>query len=215
MVLYHGSPMIVDNPEYGKGNAFNDYGRGFYCTEHIELAKEWACRDISGGYANTYEFSNNGLKTLKLNDYSTLHWLALLVHNRRFRLTSDLMVEGKAWLQEKYLLDISKYDVIIGYRADDSYFRFARAFLQNSLSLEALEKAMYLGELGEQVVLISPKAFRNITFQSAEWVDGRDFYQSRLERDRLAREQFEKIRRDSGYQGTFLMDLLRGEGNTL
>ncbi|MBQ8063509.1 MAG: DUF3990 domain-containing protein [Clostridia bacterium] len=211
MLLYHGSQIILDHPEYGKGNTFNDYGPGFYSTEHIDLAREWACKDISGGYVNSYSFVHDGLKTLNLNQYTVLHWLALLVHNRRFRLTSELMAEGEAWLEDKYLLDISNYDVIIGYRADDSYFRFARAFLQNSLSLEVLDQAMHLGELGEQVVLVSPEAFQNISFQNAEWVDGSTFYQRRLERDRLAREQFVTIQRESSSNGVFLMDLLRGE----
>ena len=43
MILYHGSDSIVKSPEYGKGKFYNDYGRGFYCTENKELAKEWAC----------------------------------------------------------------------------------------------------------------------------------------------------------------------------
>ena len=35
--LYHGSQIILEKPEYGKGARNNDYGRGFYCTEEIEL----------------------------------------------------------------------------------------------------------------------------------------------------------------------------------
>ena len=37
-ILYHGSQVIVEKPEYGKGARNNDYGKGFYCTEEIELA---------------------------------------------------------------------------------------------------------------------------------------------------------------------------------
>lgn len=44
--LYHGSENIIEVPEYGKGMRNNDYGRGFYCTEDIELAREWACAKI-------------------------------------------------------------------------------------------------------------------------------------------------------------------------
>lgn len=42
-ILYHGSEYLIENPQFGKGSLHNDYGRGFYCTENIELAKEWAC----------------------------------------------------------------------------------------------------------------------------------------------------------------------------
>ena len=37
-VLYHGSEFLIEKPEFGKGARHNDYGRGFYCTENIELA---------------------------------------------------------------------------------------------------------------------------------------------------------------------------------
>ena len=46
--LYHGSSKIIEKPLFGYGKPYNDYGLGFYCTEHVELAKEWACKDASG-----------------------------------------------------------------------------------------------------------------------------------------------------------------------
>ena len=39
LTLYHGSSFIIEQPQFGKGNPFNDYGLGFYCTETLELAK--------------------------------------------------------------------------------------------------------------------------------------------------------------------------------
>lgn len=45
LILYHGTPNKEVVPVYGGGNDRHDYGRGFYLTESIELAKEWAvCR---------------------------------------------------------------------------------------------------------------------------------------------------------------------------
>ena len=52
--LYHGSQIILEKPEYGKGVRNNDYGRGFYCTEEIELAREWACAKQTNGYVNGF-----------------------------------------------------------------------------------------------------------------------------------------------------------------
>ena len=63
-VLYHGSSMIVEKPEYGKGKPYNDYGSGFYCTKHIELAKEWAVGENSDGFVNSYEIDLSNLKIL-------------------------------------------------------------------------------------------------------------------------------------------------------
>ena len=79
MILYHGSRQIVKTPEYGIGKSTNDYGQGFYCTESLELAKEWACPVQMNGYANKYEFDMEALSVLRLNegDYHILNWLAL------------------------------------------------------------------------------------------------------------------------------------------
>ena len=45
ITLYHGTSEKIVTPIFGQGNDRYDYGRGFYLTEDIELAKEWAvCR---------------------------------------------------------------------------------------------------------------------------------------------------------------------------
>lgn len=67
-ILFHGSEAIVGAPIYGRGAKSNDYGRGFYCTENIELAKEWACAKNHIGYVNKYELEDSELNILNLND---------------------------------------------------------------------------------------------------------------------------------------------------
>ena len=153
--LYHGSQIILEKPEYGKGARNNDYGRGFYCTEEIELAKEWACAKQTNGYANIYKLDLEGFRVLNLNSskYHILNWLALLADNRTYWQNGSIAEEGKRYLKEHFLLDISEYDVIIGYRADDSYFSFAQDFVAGTISLQKLSEAMRLGKLGEQIVL--------------------------------------------------------------
>lgn len=136
IIIYHGSSEIVKQPVYGKGKPYNDYGIGFYCTEHLELAKEWACTKNIDGFVNEYELDLTHLKVLHLSEYSILHWLALLMVNRRFRISTPVMRRGFQWLKDNFLIDITGYDVIIGYRADDSYFSFARAFINNDRYLD-------------------------------------------------------------------------------
>ena len=41
LTVYHGSPVIIEKPQFGVGNPNNDYGLGFYCTETLALAKEF------------------------------------------------------------------------------------------------------------------------------------------------------------------------------
>ena len=67
-VLYHGSTKVIEQPILGLGNPKNDYGLGFYCTENLELAKEWASTERSDGFANSYEIDLDGLNILHLNN---------------------------------------------------------------------------------------------------------------------------------------------------
>lgn len=212
-ILYHGSAEIVKKPLYGKGKLYNDYGQGFYCTEEIELAKEWACTEDSDGYANQYIFDMGALNVLNLssNEYTILHWLALLMKYRVVRFSSPIMKRSSEWLIEHFLPDISDADVIIGYRADDSYFSFARAFVNNEISLSQLSHAMRLGKLGEQVVLKSAKAFEQIQFEKALFVDKREYYVKRVIRDSEARNAYLQELEKEDVDGLYIRDLIREE----
>lgn len=64
--LFHGSDHIIETPIYGVGKKHNDYGQGFYCTEDIALAKEWAVSEEKDGYVNEYEIETNGLHILNI-----------------------------------------------------------------------------------------------------------------------------------------------------
>lgn len=213
LILYHGSSEIIEKPIFGKGKAYNDYGRGFYCTENFELAKEWACTEGIDGYANQYEIETDGLKILNLSsgEYTVLHWLALLMTYRKLRLSTPVMKRGAEWLKEHFLVNIEDYDAIIGYRADDSYFSFARAFVSNEISLGQLSHAMKLGKLGEQFVLKSREAFEAIQFVSYVASDNTIYYARRKARDDAARAAFfAELERDD-IDGIYIRDLIRGE----
>lgn len=211
IVLYHGSNKKIEKPLFGKGKVYNDYGQGFYCTEHIELAKEWSCNEGVDGFANEYEFDMSGLKILNLSseEYTILHWLALLMENRRFRISTPVMRRGVQWLKDHFLVDINDYDLIIGYRADDSYFSFARAFVSNEISLGQLNYAMRLGKLGEQYVLKSEKAFNRLVFKSAEPADNSIYYARRKIRDDKARNAFFTELEKEDANGIYMRDIIR------
>ena len=213
IVLYHGSSEIIEKPVFGKGKTYNDYGRGFYCTENLELAKEWACTEGIDGYANQYEIETSDLKILNLSagEYTILHWLAMLMTYRKLRLSTPIMRRGAEWLKEYFLVNIEEYDAIIGYRADDSYFSFARAFVSNEISLRQLSYAMKLGKLGEQFVLKSPKAFERIRFISFEASDNTIYYARRKARDDVARAAFFEELEQDDMNGIYMRDIIREE----
>jgi len=213
MVLYHGSKTIIPAPTIHGGKIYNDYGQGFYCTKYIELAKEWSVSEGHDGFVNSYEFNDSGLKILNLNsdDYTILHWLTVLLEHRNVNINTPLANDGIAFLKERYHINLEDYDVVLGYRADDSYFSFARAFVSNSISLSQLEESMYLGELGIQYCIKSEKAFNRLSFTEAVTVNHIDYYPLRVSRDDKARKTYNKLTSTTNRDGVYLIDIMRKE----
>ncbi len=212
ITVYHGSQIIIQKPVFGIGNKNNDYGLGFYCTESIEIAKEWATSAESDGYANEYTLNTDSLRILQLTngEYNILNWLYILLENRRFRIDGDIALEANRYIKENFSVDYKGYDVIIGYRADDSYFSFANAFLNNTISVSQLEKAMVLGKLGEQIVTVSKKAFDALTFSQAIPAQKELYYPKKLARDTTAREDFKKEKAKRNIiEEKYILDIMR------
>ena len=213
IVIFHGSQQVVEVPEYGAGKIYNDYGCGFYCTESIELAKEWTCPVKNDGYANKYTLHTEGLNVMHLTEspFNILNWLAVLLQNRRFDINNNIGRGAREYLLENFLPDTSGVDVIIGYRADDSYFSFAEDFVNNTISVRDLNAAMQLGTLGQQVVLISRKAFEQIEFVEYEIADHREYYYKRTQRDKQARSDYMNRKRNLSAlkDDLFILDIIR------
>ena len=212
LTIYHGSSKIIERPDFGTGNPHNDYGLGFYCTESMELAKEWASSTETDGFANQYQLNLTGLSTLSLTsgDYHILNWLSVLLENRRFRIDGAIAQQAKAYISENFSVDYKQYDIIRGYRADDSYFSFANAFLNNTISVTQLEKAMVLGKLGEQIVLISQKAFASIEFVNAIPAPNEIYLPKKLARDTAVRKDFQQEKaRGSILTEKYILDIMR------
>ena len=212
LIIYHGSISIIEKPQYGLGKPYDDYGLGFYCTESLELAKEWAVGKTHDGYANKYCLDVSGLKILNLSKVgNVLHWITILLKNRTFNMKNDIAKAGKEYLIKHFSLPIEDYDVIIGYRADDSYFAYADAFINNAISVRSLKEALRLGNLGEQIVLISKKAFSQLTYLGNEKAESFTYYPSREMRNSVAREGYIKCRTASFKQDDlFLNDIMKG-----
>lgn len=211
ITIYHGSKQIVEVPTFGLVRNNNDFGLGFYCTESIDLAKEWAVSSLSDGYANRYTLDTEYLSILTLNspDYSILNWMAVLVEHRIFSIKTPIARRAKQYLIEHFGINVNAYDLITGYRADDSYFDFAEAFLNNTITVEQLSRAMRLGKLGEQIVLKSQFAFSKIKFEGFEAAQKDQFYVLRKARDDKASQTYLDIQEEES-DGLYIQDILRG-----
>ena len=215
MQIYHGSNHIIERPLLNAGKPNNDYGQGFYCTQKFDMAGEWACKDNQDGFINSYELNTDALTHINLCDgnYTILNWIALLLKNRKFSLNNEIAVDARDYIIKNFSVDLDNVDIVTGYRADDSYFGFAESFVENGLPVRSLAKAMYLGKLGLQTVLVSQKAFDNLTFKDAVNADKLIYYPKFKSRDFSARETYKnEIKNSKSYKDDiFVMDIQRQE----
>lgn len=163
IILYHGSPNETILPTFGKGNDKHDYGRGFYLTDDIDLAKEWAvCRpDELNGYVHKYVLDLKGLKVLNFQEKGILAWLAELMKHREAADSKRYRVLAKKFI-DKYGINTDGYDIIKGWRANASYFYIAKEFVRDNIDLDILEELLMLGGLGIQYCIKSELAYSKI-----------------------------------------------------
>lgn len=198
ITLFHGSVQEVKVPLYGVGKSHNDYGQGFYCTRNIDMAREWANRQTTSGIVNRYKLDCRALRILDLTQHDVLVWLSVLLHNRQFNPLDKVRYERELEYLEQFYIYTTQYDVIIGYRADDAYFRFPMLFLNSEISLKTLREIYTLGNLGTQYVLVSEKAFSKIKFVNSEAADPVYYERYRQRRD-VAERRFETLRFNDRY----------------
>lgn len=211
IIIYHGSEQIVEVPTFGLGKKNNDFGLGFYCTESDELAKEWAVSSLRNGFSNRYTLDTEYLNILNLNspDYTILNWIAVLVEHRLFSIKTPVARRAKRYLIENFGVNVNAFDLITGYRADDSYFDYAESFLNNGLSVEQLARAMRLGKLGEQIVIKSKFAFSKLKFEEFDIAEKEQYYVFRKARDDEANQLYLEMLEEES-DGLYIQDIMRG-----
>ena len=211
ITLYHGSEHLVETPTFGLGKKNNDFGLGFYCTESEELAKEWAVSSLRNGFANRYSLDTEYLKILNLNspDYTILNWIAILVEHRLFSIKTPAAQRAKRYLIDNFSVNVNAYDLIIGYRADDSYFDYAESFLNNGISVQQLAKTMRLGKLGEQIVVKSQFAFSRLRYEGFDVAEKEKYYVLRKARDEEANQLYLEMLEEES-DGLYIQDIMRG-----
>ena len=211
MTIYHGSEQIVEVPTFGLGRKNNDFGLGFYCTESEGLAKEWAVSSIRSGFSNRYTLDTEYLNILNLNspDYTILNWIAVLVEHRLFTIKTPVARRAKRYLIDNFGVNVNAFDLITGYRADDSYFDYAESFLNNGISVEQLARAMRLGKLGEQIVIKSKFAFSKLQYEGFDVAEKEKYYVLRKARDDEANQTYLEMLEEES-DGLYIQDIMRG-----
>jgi hypothetical protein len=214
IMLYHGTSERDFKPRFGGGRGYHDYGDGFYTTEDIEAAKEWACQgQHDSAFVYEYELNADGLSLLNLNEKNTLAWVSVLMTHRRSKKIRGAALERCNKMIEQYGIDVSGYDIIRGFRANDSYFQFTTDFVTDTITLETLMKSIIAGDLGKQVCIKSEKAYRQLgKCVDIIGVNGADYekYHNRfLTKDSNARVLANSYSNEQ-QAGRLLSDILKG-----
>ena len=196
VILFHGTPSETVVPAYGLGNDKHDYGKGFYLTEDVELAKEWAvCRpDKNNGWVHKLTLESDGLQILDFQQLNELAWLAELMKHReasdskRYRMLAAKFID-------RYGVDTEGFDVIKGWRANASYFYIAKEFVRDNVDVDILEDLLSLGGLGVQYCLKTPKAYEHLTEDPGGLiqVDYKEFNAKYNRRDAAARDKMRNL----------------------
>ena len=212
MILYYGSKFKIEKPIFQGSKIDNDYGPAFYLTRDLESAHEWACRNNVIGYVNKYSIDIKKLNVLDLTDkskYSVLNWIAILLH---FRELSPSFVKSfktrLEYIENHYFINPYSYDIVIGYRADDAYFRFPLDFIRGNITLEQLSHSFELGELGIQYALMSQKAIDLLTFEEC-FMSKKTYIEKYFSRVNCATEMYDSLSKDE--EGTRIYNIIQGD----
>lgn len=196
LILYHGTSDRIVQPTYGLGEEKHDYGKGFYLTESLDLAKEWAvCKpNDTNGFVHKYELELSGLRILDFGEHDVLAWLAELMKHRDAADSRRYYMLSKKFIQ-KYGIDTSSYDVIKGWRANASYFYIAREFVKDNIDLDILEELLSLGSLGIQYCVKSEQAYSQLHENSDDLivVPYAEFNERYNQRDIMARKRMREL----------------------
>lgn len=196
IVLYHGTITKKFTPSFGLGKENHDYGKGFYLTENIDLAKEWAVSqpNLGNGYVHAYELDTSDLKILDFREQGILCWLAELMKHREASDTKRYRILSEKFIQ-KYGIDSSEYDVIVGWRANASYFYIAKEFVKDNIDVDILEELLMLGDLGIQYCVKSKKAYDKLIEYNDKLivVDYDEYNQKYQTRDENARNRMREL----------------------
>ncbi len=195
MILYHGSPDKIVTPTFGLGEERHDYGKGFYLTADLELAKEWAvCKpDSESGYVHTFDLDTSDLSIFDYEKENIICWLSELMKHRDAADSKRYKILAPKFIA-KFGKDTTSADVIKGWRANASYFYIAKAFVRDEVDIDILEELMQLGGLGIQWCLKTEKAFSSI-HKTGEiiHVDYHEFNQKYNQRDAEARIKMKEL----------------------
>ena len=154
MIIYHGSTVLVAKPEILVGEAFLDFGPGFYTTTSYDQAERWARIKMrretkDTGYVAVYDFDFETAKkhtVIRKFDAADMDWLLFVVNNRRGIPFAEAV------------------DMHIGPVADDNVYQSIRFFETGILDAEETVKRLKTELLQDQWTFHTDKMLSHCKF---------------------------------------------------
>lgn len=164
MKLYHGSQAENFVPTFGLGQDRHDFGRGFYLTDVEELAKEWSVYKPKSqdGWIHVFELDLEGLRVLDFRERNVFAWVAELMRHRDADDSAAYRRRAPLFIEKFGVMDMDDYDVVVGWRANASYFYIVKAFVRGEIDPDCLPGLLKLGGFGIQYVVRSPRGYEHL-----------------------------------------------------
>jgi hypothetical protein len=151
--VYHGSDILIKNPEIIQPVRALDFGQGFYTTTNIEQAESFAKKVQDRNGSKETHISIYALNTDMLNKPNCLFfdkpdkkWLDFVSANRNGTYNGNI------------------FDVIYGPVANDTVFRTFIAYQNGILSEKETLKRLKIRKLYNQLIFTNDEALKCLQF---------------------------------------------------
>lgn len=148
MLLYHGSNIIVSEPEIRKTRYAKDFGWGFYTTEIPLQAEQWAYRRaVFGGKpsVSVFHYVEDTSLNIKVFDGVTDEWL-------------DFIAACRAG-------QMHPYDIVKGPMADDEIWDHVRDYTDGRITREMFMSYAKFKKPTQQTTFHTMRALATLTFE--------------------------------------------------
>lgn len=146
ITLYHGSNVVVKQPEVRVVGYNKDFGFGFYCTQLERQAKRWALTKKRLHVVSVYGYKPNGLLRVKRFDSMSDEWLDFIAACRH----------GESHC----------YDIVEGPMADDEVWDYVEDYMLGRISREAFWALARFKHPTHQILFATDKALACLTFKN-------------------------------------------------
>ncbi|MBQ3290191.1 MAG: DUF3990 domain-containing protein [Kiritimatiellae bacterium] len=168
MRLYHGTDAFFERPDLSMCRPFKDFGKGFYLTPDLAVAKRMAERcversDWQGApkYVYVYDFDDSDLSALNVRRFAPIvneEFAMFVMANRQTRTTvADHNRDNR-------------HDIVVGPIADDRMGVLFRRFEDGEVTLEYLTSELKFRKLSMQFSFHTNRALQKLTLKEVRRV---------------------------------------------